>query len=99
MKVLLGNSESISVGGKNRFFQYGGSKKYTDRPGINVTISIDDFSGITIHYFLKDHLHDWLVEQNSKYSFKIENIDDFDSNWYIDIPDSYVAIMFKLIWF
>lgn len=54
----------------------------------------------TVHWALKDELHQWLADRNQDYDLGIEQSglpDQRDYCWLVWIPDSRVATLFKLM--
>jgi len=90
MKIRIYNNKHLEHFHKNNFdIEDVRKSRYLQekllRPGYHDTFTFR---------FLKDDIHEWLIENNIQYSIGWDN-----SVWCIDIEDKSKMMLFKLIWY
>ena len=81
----------------NDFVQCFNYEKYKDRPCYPTIIQNTSDSTINFYRYLNDNIHNWFQYMNGDYSMHYEVIQTRHF-WYLEIPNSDVAMLFKLTW-
>jgi hypothetical protein len=105
MRVLLSNKDVFSIIDIGKCCEEFLDKQLDNRPFITVAYSPNNQNHrqFNVYVYFKMEIHEWLLFNNAlDYCFEVEGSDiiewGYDMNWYINIPNKDIALLFKLTW-